>query len=280
MPRPQDRVFTLFGDTLLHRSGAVWTGSLIALLGPLGLSPAATRTVLSRMRRKGWLQAEKRGRKSYYDLTARGRRLLEEGEKRIYDPPRDEPWEGSWFVVAYRVPEERRTLRDRLRVRLTWLGCGQMGNGVWISPHDIEAEVRQIAEELGTRDHVELFRATHLGFSSEASLVAQCWDLPAVAEAYRDFLAEHEPELERCAGLLRAGTLSPKECFERRFDLIHEYRAFPFMDPYLPRELLPQDWPGARAATLFEAYHALLTPPAEAYVDEVLVVANGRKPQT
>lgn len=277
MPRPQDRVFTLFGDTLLHRPGPVWTGSLIALLSPLGLSPAATRTVLSRMRRKGWLEAVKRGRKSFYDLSGRGRRLLEEGEKRIYDPPRDEPWDGSWFLVAYSIPEERRSVRDRLRVRLTWLGCGQMGNGLWISPHDIEAEVREVAAELGTRDHVELFRAAHLGFSSDADLVAQCWDLPAVNAAYRRFLAEQEPAFERCKASLAAGSLSPKECFEQRFRLIHEYRAFPFMDPYLPRELLPTDWQGDRGAALFEAYHALLTPPAEAYVDEVLVVANGKK---
>jgi len=57
MQRPQDLVFTLFGDDLLHQQGPVWVGSLIALLEPLSLSEAAVRTVLSRMSGKGWLEA-------------------------------------------------------------------------------------------------------------------------------------------------------------------------------------------------------------------------------
>ena len=126
--RPKDLVFTLFGDFLLHRPDPVWVGSLLSLLAPFDLSEGAVRTVLSRMTTKGWLEAERRGRNSFYRLTAKGRKLLEEGEARIYHPPRDEPWAGVWTLITYSIPEDRRQLRDRLRVRLSWLGCGSLGN--------------------------------------------------------------------------------------------------------------------------------------------------------
>lgn len=271
--RPQDLVFTLFGDYLLHRDGAVWVGTLIKLLRPLGLSAGATRTVLSRMASKGWLGAERVGRRSYYALTARGRRLLEAGEARIYRPPREEPWDGLWYLVAYSIPEEQRRVRDRLRVRLQWLGFGQLGNGLWLSPHQVRAEVTELAAELGVTEHVEIFRAHYQGHASTSHLVAQCWDLQALDGLYVEFLERHRAAFEA----LRSGSdvLTPVQAFVRRFWLVHEYRAFPLLDPYLPAPLLPEDWHGEAASALFEAYHDLLTAPAERYVESVLELHGG-----
>lgn len=271
--RPQDLVFTLFGDYLLHRTGPVWVGSLISLLQPLGLSETAVRTVLSRMTAKGWLTSERVGRHSFYDLTPRGRRLLEEGEQRIYHPDWDRPWDGSWFLIAYSIPEDRRHLRDRLRDRLAWLGFGSLGNGLWISPHDVEREVREIAESLEVAPHLACFRATAAAFSAPEGLVAECWDVPALNTRYEDFIARVLPEYRRCESALRDAGISRRECFVRRFDLVHEYRDFPLRDPYLPRVLLLDDWAGECAAALFRVYHDLLETPADRYVDSVLAEA-------
>lgn len=268
--RAQDLVFTLFGDYLLHRRGPVWVGSLLALLATLGTKPETSRTVLSRMVQRGWLGRRRRGRRSDYDLTSRGRRLLEEGEQRIHHPPRDEPWTGTWYLVTYSVPEERRSQRDRMRTRLSWLGCGSLGNGLWITPHDVREQVAAMARELDVRDHIEVFEGRHIGYSSTSELVSQCWDLTTVAARYRAFLARNGPEYVRCRDQLEAGGLTPRQCFRRRFRLIHEYRRFPLVDPYLPRELLPADWPGEAAAVLFRDYHALLAGPSEEYVASVL----------
>ena len=99
--RSQDLVFTLYGDYLMDRDRPVWAGSLITLLGQLGMSPMAVRTVLSRLARKGWLTAERRGTRSWYGLTKRGRRLLEEGAERIYHPPTAKAWDAQWSVVTF-----------------------------------------------------------------------------------------------------------------------------------------------------------------------------------
>lgn len=274
-PRPQDLVFTLFGEYLLHREGPVWVGSLIALLIPLGLSEGAVRTVLSRMAAKGWLTSRRRGRNSFYSLTVRGRKLLEEGKARIYHPPRDEPWDGRWSLIAYSIPEDVRHLRDRLRSRLSWLGCGSLGYGLWISPHDVREELRAIADELGISDHLEVFRGEHEGFSDNQRLVTRCWDLEELNARYEEFVRTHLPGLERCQRRADSGGLFPEECFVERFRLTHQYRQFPLADPFLPRSLLLPDWAGDCAAQLFERYHDLLTEPADRYVDSVLEEAPG-----
>lgn len=289
--RPQDLVFTLFGEYLLSRPGPVWVGSLIALLQPFGLSEGAVRTVLSRMSRKGWLEAERVGRHAFYDLTPRGRRLLEEGRARILHPTWDESWDGRWLVLAYSIPEDIRHVRDRLRDRLAWLGFGSLGNGLWISPHDVRDEVLELADEMEIRPHVECFRAERIDVGPLADLVRKCWDLPALNARYARFIREWTPLAERFPdghsaeepvdGVRAeepvdgraAGDVADEECYSLRFELIHEFRRFPLEDPYLPRTLLPGDWEGERATELFHAVHDRLVGPADAYVDHVLEMA-------
>ena len=284
-PRSQDLVFTLFGDYLLGRERPIWVGSLIPLLGRLGMSAPATRTALSRMTARGWLIASRRGGRGYYGLSPRGRRLLEEGRQRIYHPPRHPAWDGTWFLVAYSIPETRRRLRDSLRAKLSWLGCGALTNGLWITPHDVRDEVADIARRLKVTRNVEVFRGEHTGFSTAAQLVAQCWDLAEVNASYRKFIDRWAPQLAHCGQCRHAGSeaargrhampcTSAEDCFERRFELVHAYRAFPASDPFLPAELLPEGWLGDRAAALFETYHTVLAEPAERYIQDVCAAGD------
>lgn len=283
----QELILTLFGDYLLDRDEPVWAGSLITLLGPLGAAPVAVRVGLSRMVRKGWLAIERRGSRSHYGLTPRGRRLLEEGSRRIYRPPREEHWNGEWYLIAYSIPEDRRRLRDRLRVRLQWLGCGMLGNGLWLSPRDVHAELAEFAARMRLERHLQFFRAEHLGPSNTATLVAQAWDLRAVNDEYAAFLARWRPFQERCRACAAAGRragkappsdcLAPGTCFVRRFRIVHEYRAFPLIDPFLPAPLLPRGWKGQEAAELFRQYHDVLAEPARRWVNAVVRAGDTRE---
>ena len=281
--RPQDLVWTLYGEFLLHQPAAVWVGSLIGLLEPLGVSGAHARTVLSRMAAKRWLKVVRAGRRAYYALTPRGRRLLEEGEARIYRPERAEEWDGQWTLLAYSIPEELRPLRDRLRVRLSWLGFGSLGNGLWLSPHDVASRVGEIGEELGVLAHLQLFRGPYVGFSEPGALVTQCWDLPALNVRYEAFIARHLPQYYELAPAhdpkrrSRPGRaapqpviLSPRDAYIRRFELVHEYREFPLLDPFLPRPLQSADWAGECAQALFQAYHGLLSAAADSYLASIV----------
>lgn len=267
--RPQELVFTLYGDFLLHRPEPVWVGSLIALLEPLSQSETNVRTVLSRMAKHGWLEAQRDGRRSYYALTPRGRQLLEEGGTRIHRSLDDDEWDGEWTLLAYSIPEERRAQRDRLRVRLEWLGFGSLGNGLWITPHDVADRVRTIAAELEVAENLELFRGPHLGLSGSEALVRQCWDLGRLNERYSGFIERH---LDACVALKKAGpdSVEPRDAFVRRFHLVHEFREFTLLDPFLPPALQPANWAGECALSLFKHYHDLLAEPARRFVEPLV----------
>src|SRR5258706_14832706 len=84
--RTQFLIFTLFGDYILPRGGAIWASSLLALLDLLGVSERAARSALSRMASRGWLIARKQGRRSQYSLTAQGRLLLARSQRRMFEP--------------------------------------------------------------------------------------------------------------------------------------------------------------------------------------------------
>lgn len=271
--RPQDLVFTLFGEYLLARAEPVWVGSLISLLEPFGLTEGGVRTVLSRMARKGWLRTERVRRNAFYELTPRGRKLLQEGQARIFHPRWNDEWDGSWFLLTYSIPQNSRHLRDRLRDRLGWLGFGSIGNGLWISPHDVAQEVDELSDAMGLDEHLLCFRATRVGDESAADLVARGWDLDALDRDYRDFIEQWEPILTTLATAPPEPRVASAECYARRFHLIHEFRRFPLWDPYLPRELLPAPWAGDEATRVFRKLHDLLVGPADAWVEAVLAEA-------
>ena len=273
MSQSRDMVFTLYGDYIRHRGGEAWTGSLIELLGFLGLSAQAVRSTLSRMSQRGWLTSRKAGRYSFYSITPKFLKLLEEGAQRIYQP-RHDPWDGRWHLLIYSIPESKRHLRRRLRVRLLWLGFGALNHATWISPRDLQSEVEQIVDALRVRPYVEFFTVEHHGFSSDEEIVARCWNLGGLGNFYAGFIARYDPPFRRAQAQLRAGgRLDPQECFVQRFMLVHEYRSSPYLDPNLPPELLPSDWPGEKAAQLFRQHHDLLTDGAETFLDSVLAKA-------
>jgi phenylacetic acid degradation operon negative regulatory protein len=143
-----------------------------------------------------------------------------------------------------RVPETDRPARHLLRTRLAWAGFGSPAPGLWISTHtDRVDEVERVLEAAGVLADARIFRAEHVGGGESATMVGQAWDLAAIEQSYRDFLDEFE---------------SPNSAdpLTRQIDLVHSWRRFPWIDPALPRELLPARWSGRKAGQLFARRHA------------------------
>jgi phenylacetic acid degradation operon negative regulatory protein len=249
--------------------GAIWTTDLLYLTNLLDLSERATRSTLSRMVRKGWLKAGKRGRRSYYSLTPRGQSLLEHGKQRIFETPLTD-WDGQWHLVIYSLPEKKRKLRHSLRQQLTWLGFGRLAPATWVSPHDRTAELNDILAELKVRDYVDLFSSRYLGASSTEELVQRCWNLPELEVEYRHFVARFQPQYETCLAKseedLRA---SPEECFVRYFQVTNAFQPFPRKDPHLPMVLLPPNWIGFTARQLFDNYRQLVEPYTTDFITKI-----------
>jgi phenylacetic acid degradation operon negative regulatory protein len=98
---------------------------------------------------------------------------------------------------------------------------------------------------------------------SERELVAQAWDLAEVEQAYEGFLHAF------------AGAAGPtRDVLSNQIHLVHAWRRFPFLDPKLPAELLPDRWAGARAAGVFDQLHSSWADQAQLEWDELVAEAR------
>jgi phenylacetic acid degradation operon negative regulatory protein len=246
---------TVLGEFALPRGTAVWTATLVDVLALLGVEEKSARQALARTAAEGWLASQRHGRRVQWSLTPPGRRLLSAGASRIYAFGSEErPWDKRWLVLLVTVPEAKRDLRHRLRTRLAWAGFGSLAAGVWVSPDTSrEAEARQILTDLGLAEQSMSFAATYGSIGHPAAVARQAWELDAVAARYDAFIG-------RFAGLRPA---AGDETLAAQTLLVHEWRRFPFLDPGLPRELLPARWSGLAAARLFHGRHAEWRPAAQ-----------------
>lgn len=269
MVRPRAAILTLYGDYIRSRGAEIGIGSLIKLLGNFELSQQSVRSAVSRMCQAGLLKVRRDRGRSFYSLTKDGHNLLNKGTQRIFTRKTNQ-WDGNWNIVVYSVPERRREARDQLRLELGWMGYGPLSNATWISPYDLTKEVEDLAERLKIKEHIHMFQAKNQDSVNPKDIVSRCWDLGKIHERYVNFIAKYRPKLEYHLIRLHAGeNIEPRECFFERFNLIHEYRKLPYLDPDLPRELLPEDWLRPQAAALFDEYHNSLTEKANEYFDSV-----------
>jgi phenylacetic acid degradation operon negative regulatory protein len=260
--RPNSFIFTLYGDMVsrLAGDGSLWIGALIRLMSAFGVSPAAVRQAVSRMSRQGWLAARRQGNRAYYKVTERGRRRIEELSPRIYGPVIE--WDGRWRLLTYAIGEAHRKRRERLRQELSALGWAQLSPNAWISPSDTIVAARDAARATATLDAVNLFTSEYRGPRGDRELLERCWDVAAIAAAYREFIDRYRPRLNRERQL---NDLGDEAAFVDRLWLVHDYRKFAYLDPGLPSELLPAHWPGTSAAALFREYYAVLEKKSERY---------------
>jgi phenylacetic acid degradation operon negative regulatory protein len=251
-------LFDLYGDHLRSRGGQAQVASLVRLLAPRGVAAPAVRTAVSRMVRQGWLEPVRLAGGPGYALTSRAVRRLDDSAARIYRT-RNEVWEGRWHLVVVAMPTER-SRRDRLRAGLGFLGFAQLDDATWIGPRWSD-EVDALLEVEAVR--AERFVAEHDGDS--LGLVRHAWDIEGLARAYSRWLADARRLVTR------AGPDPDDElAFATRSRLVHEWRKFLFLDPGLPRPLLPADWPGDEAAEFFDAECERLCPAAVRFVEQCL----------
>ena len=254
-PAARSMLLTVLGEYVLPASGGVWQETLISALSTLDYKTQAARQALARSVGGGWLRTERHGRRARVYLTDDTREMLSSGAARIYGFGEPRRWDGRWLLVVVRVPEQRRDVRHLIRSQLAWAGFGSLGNGLWITPHvDREAEVTRIVRDLSVAELLS-FRARFGDIGDPAKVVADAWDLEAVAERYREFVTRF--------GRLRPKT--PEAAFRAQTELVHTWRKFPFLDPDLPQEMLPARWPRTRAHHVFAARHAEWQGPAQEY---------------
>jgi phenylacetic acid degradation operon negative regulatory protein len=243
--RANSLIITVYGDFIAPHGGTVWLGSLARLVEPLGLNERMVRTSVYRLSQEKWLVSEQIGRKSYYSLTASGRRRFEQAYRRIYFEHKDD-WNGEWQLVA--IPSTLNgAARDSLRKELIWAGYGAIAPGVLAHPLSDADSLLDILEETGTRDKVVAMRASSIeALSSRAlqELVHDCWNLEELSAKYLGFIEVFRPVLR---AMRSTQNPDPEQCFLVQTLLMHDFRRVLLHDPQLPAQLLFSGWSGGVA---------------------------------
>jgi phenylacetic acid degradation operon negative regulatory protein len=228
---------SVIASTLLGTTPPRATAARLVLSCVLfGFQENAARVALSRMVAAGELSASD----GSYELVGRLReRQVRQLRSRQGTTPLvawDQTWRLAVVIGTARPPTERAELRRRLGLAR----FAEWREGVWLRP-DVNVESLSDAEDCvfvpGARppDAVPLARTL--------------FALDAWSDSARSLIAEMEPLHRR---LTRRDAASLTDAFILNAAVLRHLQA----DPFLPPELLPSRWPGARLRARYEAFDA------------------------
>lgn len=228
----------------------------------LGMGEQPVRLAIRRMVAAGEAEQHGRGRRATLRLTP-GHDLRERHDAEFLALAAEQdagrlPWDGTWHLLAFTIPEDRRAVRDALRSTLVRLGGAPLAAGLYVSPHDWDAVVDAETATLDVADALTRAdtRALRTGGESDPRrIAARLWPLADIAAAYApldavlDEVAHHPPSpADDLAGSLALALRLATAADAALRD-----------DPLLPPELLPDDWPPRRSRARFAAAWAELT---------------------
>lgn len=273
---PQGLAVTLIADYTLRTRAWLPSTAIVVVLGEFGVTTGAARAAVSRLARRGVLEGRRQRRHTDYRLTEPAAdNLLVGGSSIARFAAEADSWDGSWTLVGFTLPKEEKAGRSSVRAQLRWWGFAPLYDGVWVSPHPLTEQ--QHAELVAVNPGVmTVFRAQHVHFQSEATRnPIHAWDIEGIAEQYETFSRRWEPLLPR----ISSGAITGADAVSARTEVMDTYRRFPSLDPLLPDELMPPDWPRGRARELFVAVYDGVAEPAEEHMRAVIAqVADGPYP--
>ncbi|GGL57268.1 PaaX family transcriptional regulator C-terminal domain-containing protein [Planomonospora parontospora] len=268
LPGPDVQVPTrMLVEALVRTDLTVDTGELYATGNLLGMTDQQVRLCIKRLVAEGRFHHEGRGRKGLLRATGATEQLLGFDAEFIAHAFRQDaglaPWDGTWHLVAFAVPETARTARDALRAALTRLGGAPLQGGLYLSANPWERYVEDHARHLDVLSHLTFATTRDLRRGDQndpAALVRALWPLDEIAERYHRLAAVARPRLER----LRDHTgLSEAQRLTIAVELAAEFTRAMEPDPLLPPQLLPHPWPGSQARALVAQCWSLLNDNAE-----------------
>nr|WP_275424818.1 PaaX family transcriptional regulator C-terminal domain-containing protein [Streptomyces sp. SID13726] len=254
-PRPQSLMLTFFGNHVLEQGElGVYSGSIIDVLGRVGVGEQAVRSTLTRMVNRGLLRRQREGRKMFFALTPQATRVLIDGRTRIWTQGAvNDDWDGSWTLLGFSLPDSWKRQRHDLRSRLTWSGFGALYSGLWIAPGQVD--VSATVTELGLTAHVKIFHAQAAEVTDIEQMIRDTWDLESIAARYVTFDKRWTAHL---------GNGPDDDPIGTRLRLVSEWLWTIRTDPRLPARHLPPAWPARTAQETFQRVAEQTHPALEA----------------
>lgn len=176
--------------------------------------------------------------------AAANARLTKEGLERVrgvlpqYKEKRN--WDGKLYLITYDIPENRRKDRDSLRYFLKKFGCGQLQQSVWVTPHNPKGVLEEIVKENRIAGDIiisDTGKDGNIGRTNFKELMGRVYDLKKINDRYAEYIE-----------MYRSGSFNTRE------QAIFKFLSIVGDDPQLPYELLPEDWLGDKAHSLFRKF--------------------------
>lgn len=217
----------------------------------LGVPEQTVRLAIRRMAAAGELVQEGRGRAGRIIRSSDALRRSR-SESRLIDfafaqDAGAHPWDGNWRLYAFSVPESARPERDALRAGLTAFGAAPIASGLYGTPHDLREGLLDYLPP-GVVDRWLISAATPAlvlpGRHSTTAIVELLW--PA-----GETLAAYEPLANVLAGTEIPRTSDPVAVTAAALLLAEGLDRALSVDPLLPGELRPSDWPPATLRARF-----------------------------
>ncbi|WP_236791804.1 PaaX family transcriptional regulator C-terminal domain-containing protein [Amycolatopsis sp. GM8] len=247
---------SLFAEflALIVRPAGGWApvSAIVELMAELGFDEALVRAMVSRQKRRGWLEPEKRGRMRGYRLSELALTNIAESDKIVWHPREEARIEDGWVLVTFSVPESARTRRHLLRSRLGSLGFGAIGPGTLLAPARMEGPMNAVLRQYDLGRFVDVFHASLPSAADPAEVIGRGWDLAELNDAYLDFVEVYRPVAELWAARGTADGGRDAEAFRDYVLAFNRWRRLPLRDPGLPSHLLGAEWAGQDAGRLFE----------------------------
>jgi phenylacetic acid degradation operon negative regulatory protein len=243
---------------MAHENGTILTEEVLPVAEACRQTPEQVRSCLRRLVREGLFTREGRGRGAEYRATEDGLKALGANIERhrlaYVQDHAGRGWDRTWHLVAFAVPEARRSARDAFRDRLLALGGAAIANGLYVSPHRWEKDVAADAERLGVTGTVTQASTDDLnvgGVSDPRELARRLWPIDELATRYDEFVASYKGVPDALDAMRqRHERLADAVFLPGALSVTVEFSEIFADDPLLPPELLPRPWPGRAAREL------------------------------
>jgi phenylacetic acid degradation operon negative regulatory protein len=215
-------------------------GELVAVASLFGISDGAARTCLWRMVSNGELTSDDGTYALAGSLLERRQRVDEAAR---IDDTAVLPWDGTWELAI--VSLDRRSAADRLALRkaATALHLAELREGVWLRPDNLDRDrlptLREVLDEQCVHFHGAATDVPAENVRSLFSLDDWAADARKLTDAMRD-----EIDVEA----------ADADDFTYQFALSITVVRHLQLDPLLPAELIPTDWPGHALRSTYQRF--------------------------
>lgn len=240
---------------MLQHRHEITASEFIHIYKDRGKTEQTIRNTLSVLKKKGYILVNDRK----YTLTITGAGVIRSLELKISD--RDMVWDGRWHFVMFSIPEQFRSRRNALRRELVQIGYGLLYDGLFVCPYNRETSVLEFVKQSGLDEWIRMASGEFGHGPITVSHAEQIWPVRATNEKYYQFIEWVNREIDVWSVYLEPLTeLLPWNVLLQVLELGETFGEILLEDPYLPKELLPDNWMMQKAWELYNQHLNQLIP--------------------